>query len=1058
MSRLLYYSPVSNNVRDNIYQQCCKNIRYGKRVIYIAPSRELIFKVRKDITSLMGGLINMDVMSFDDLQMEILKGSGRSGFSADSGALSIILSGALEKLADKGMSLSFFKNVIDKPGFVEGCLRAIRRMKRSMVLPDDLKEIREALSEHKELLLKLSDLETIYREYMRELKRLRIKDSEDLAMEAVSLAGNSFMFSSMGLMVVDGFTDIDPINRELLRNIADTFPEADYICNIPFNAPSAEKFVEEHIIKDMSSMGFVLKEPGGGWDPTYASSHLEQLFSVNPEKSSDVSRICINNHPCIEDEVRGAARRIKQLVMSGEKPERMAVVITSDRDYRDILPDIFSEMGLPLDMGERIPLSSHPVARDLWTLLNLKANGMSLKELTGIVSSRYFCLVPLEYEKGAEEALSKLYDGENTMEALDAAAMNPESYGLTEGQISWARTAYSRAQDIISRLPDEGVIGEFVEKLTELLDSYRIRENLVRLYKSGLISSEIFIRDVKGHFSIMETLGGISRLYKQAGAESRKMQFREFASIIGESLRNQTITTAQREKDGIKVVKPETFRGVDYDYVFILGLNEGVYPKSYPDGGLFTIREREVLLRYGLDLGCRTMELSRSRIAFMLACCSAKKKLFLSYRTTGEDGSYMIKSPFLEELEGLYEKDEIAKVTGEKRCMRERFEGDPHDIWSKGEAIDYIIINDWQKPEPDRNLEGLRRTLKSNGLDGSLNEIYHLGEIEKNRQQGEMLDRYDGLIKESSTAQSSRGYCFSASQINSYASCPFRYYMENVLDIPDEEDKEEFSPRNEGTLYHEVLKYYYEDTNDLYTLDTDLLENELEIALSKINDKKITGIVRKARVDEIRNNLEQFLLYDIGFFKAYRDNTGRELMPHYLELKVNETRAFSPYLFTASIDRVDMEYEGDRPTGRYIMYDYKRRNAKGTKDCLRGSDFQLAVYYHCIQNVLKTEFAETPLECLGLMYYTIEEPNRDGFIREEYKKLLGKSKKQDTLGEPGFAASMEFLNGRIKELAARIASGDFALKDSCPMNGPGFQCRFRQACRFDRYRMRNKRR
>lgn len=1052
MSRLLYYSPITSTVHDTIYDLCCRNIKQGRRVIYIAPSRELIFKVRKDMSSLMGGLINMDVMSFDDLESEILKGIGRSGFSADSSTLSIILSGVLKKLADHN-SLSFFIRVLDKPGFVESCLKAIRRLKRSMTFPDDLEKIMGDLNQQRELPLKLSDLEVIYRAYNSELGRLSIKDSEDLAIEAVDLSSNSSLFSSMGLMVVDGFIDIDPINRELLKNIADSFPQADYICSVPFNAPCAREYVEDNIIKDLTSMGFTLNETVRDCTPT----PLEGLFSVNPARSQDASGICINNHPCIEDEVRGAARRIKQLVMSGERPDRMAVVITSDKDYRDILPDIFSEMGLPLDMGQRIPLSSHPLARDLWTLLNLKLRGISLEGLTGVVSSRYFGLLPLEHQKGAEEALRKLYDMEGTMEALNAVALSPESCGCSEEHLKWGKIAFSRAEDIISHLPNEGVIGDFVDKLADLLDSYRIRDNLIRLYKSGLISSELFIRDVKGHFSIMEALSGISRLYHMAGADKRTISFREFVSIINESLRNQTITTAQKGREGIKAIKPDVIRGVDYDYVFILGLNEGVYPKPSSKGGLFTLGEREVLLRHGLDLGCRTLELSRSKIAFMLACCSAKKKLFLSYRTTGEDGSYMIKSPFLDELQGLYEKDEVAKVTSDRRCMRERFEGDPDEIWSRSEAIDSILINDWQKAKSDSSLESLRKAICSDGMDSSLKEIYRLGDIEKTRQQKKGFDRYDGLITGVQTAQSEGSYCFSASQINSYASCPFKYYMERVLGISTYEDEGEFNSISEGTLYHEVLRYYYENTKDLYTFDPVLLKKGLEIALSRINDKRLVDVVRRTKEEEISVTLEQFLLKDIELFKGYRDNTGRELKPTYLEFKVFEPDAFSPYLFTANIDRVDLEYE-DKPTGRFIMYDYKKKNKKITRDCIGGNDFQLAIYYHCIQQELKTRLPQVPLECLGLMYYTIEKPDRDGLIRDEYKKLLGKSRKQDTLGEAGFAASMEFLDERIKELSGRIASGDFTLKDSCPFDGSSFKCEFYQACRFDRYRIRNKRR
>ncbi len=1053
MSRLLYYSQITGNVHDNIYDLCCQNIKQGRRVIYIAPSRELIFKVRKDISSLMGGIINMDVMSFDDLETEILKGCGKSAYGADCSALSIILAGILEKLAMSG-STSFFTSVLDKPGFVEGCLRSIRRLKRSMAFPDDLKALKDTLKEQRELFLKLSDLEVIYRAYEDELKKLRIRDSEDIAIEAAGLSREASIFSSMGLMVIDGFIDIDSVNWELLRNVVDSYPQADYICSVPFKAPSARDFVESQIIKDLSSIGFDLVEE----NTEAAQPTLQGLFSLNPERSGDASFISINGFPCVEDEVRGAARRIKQLVMEGERPDRMAVVITSDNDYRDVLPDIFSEMGLPLDMGQRIPLSSHPVARDLWTLLTLKLRGMNVDGLLGAIDSRYFGLVSLEHRKKAEEVIRKLYDGENTISVLEKASLSTDDSGYTKQQLEWAMEAYCKAKDIIEQLPDEGMIGDLVGKLAGILDSFKIRESLVKLYKGGLISSELFIRDVKGHFSIMETLNEINRLYNLAGGDKRTISFREFASIINESLKKKTITLAQSGREGIRALKPDVFRGVDYDYVFFLGLNEGVYPKPSSKGGLFTVREREVLVKKGLDLGCRTLELSRSKIAFMLTCCSARKKLFLSYRTTSEDGSYMIKSPFLDELERLYEKSEIAKVTVGKRCMRERFEASIDEIWSVDEAVDSLLISEWQKPKADTRLQGLRKTLSSRGMDSRLMDLYRLGTIEKTRRQGQEFDKYDGLIKGVNTDQRRKDYCFSASQINSYASCPFKYYMERVLGISTYEDDGEFSSISEGTLYHEVLKFYYEKTEDLYTLDLDLLEKGLEMALARINDKRLVNIVRQMKVDEIRTALKLFLLKDIDLFKSYRDSTGRELRPTYLEFRVNEINAFSPYIFIANIDRVDLEYEDDKPTGRFIMYDYKKKNKKSTRDCLGGADFQLAVYYQCIQRELKTRLPEAPLECMGLLYCSIEKPDRDGLIRDEYKKSLGKSRKQDTLGQAGFTYSMEFLDERIKELSGRIASGNFTLKDSCPIEGTGFKCEFYQACRFDRYRIRNKRR
>ncbi|WDU83524.1 PD-(D/E)XK nuclease family protein [Caloramator sp. Dgby_cultured_2] len=98
------------------------------------------------------------------------------------------------------------------------------------------------------------------------------------------------------------------------------------------------------------------------------------------------------------------------------------------------------------------------------------------------------------------------------------------------------------------------------------------------------------------------------------------------------------------------------------------------------------------------------------------------------------------------------------------------------------------------------------------------------------------FSNFDGLIGREKASIFNEEYPFNASKINYYSNCPFKFYVENLLQIENEEEDDLFSSISEGNIFHEVLKEYYKyfiDRNYEIEYDEDFIEDIIEILMNK---------------------------------------------------------------------------------------------------------------------------------------------------------------------------------------------------------------------------------
>lgn len=993
-------------------ERCIEVLKKGKRIIYIVPSRELADHIRQEFMAGFGGLINADVIVIDELEV-----SCAGEFLGERRVLSedvavVVLKEVMEELAQKG-KLHFYDKVYGRYGFLRGLIQAIKKIKRQNLSCEEL--LRKAQDTCEEMLIKKAEnLVAIYEAYNSKLRRLGFADQEDVARIAVENSGRCTYLDDVELIAVDGYINLDRIDAELLKSIVES-RHIKVIGHVPMNTPFIDRFIEGEVYKDFEEIGAEIVMYDFARDCKF--KRAAACLFTGDRLPAPAKGIKVLNAPCLEDEVRQAAKLIKSLLYEKKTiPENIAVITGDSGDYREYIARIFEEMNLDTNLGRYMKLSSVPLIRDLFILFSA---GKEATESGLNMASPY-----LSGNAGAD---------------------------------------FKKINEKLCEIHSVDKIRYYAVELINIIDELKIKQKLNDMYKNRDISSDIFVRDLKAYISLVEILMRIEREYADFDIQ---IEFGDFLEFLKRHIQEATISQKGGNPAGIKILNPDLLKGTAYDYVFFLGLNEGVFPAAPPKGGFFTSHEKELLAERGVNLESPEWELTREKIRFILSVASAREGLFLSYRTAGEDGSYLIKSPFLEELIFAARLDESPYAITDSRSMRQRFSTDYDDIWSLREAVEKAIICMPAEIAGEEDLgtfqENADGTIKANSSEGEIpydnlkNRVEWLCAIDTAYFAQEKI----GRVGPEGVRKFGEDYFFSPSQLNSFVYCPFRFFVERVLQVAVEDDEDVIRARDKGKLYHDILKRYYEGYKEVMVFNEERLNEKASEAFDAagLKDENIAASVFK---DEIIKVLRGFLIKDSAFLSGYFNATGKLLKPYYLEKSFYDEELFEDIKFYARVDRVDLEFENSRPTGRFLIMDYKTKSGRNLRDCLEDRDFQLVMYYHLVKKALRKDLNLPDPECISLLYCDLENCRYEGIIVEEERKPLGKNRGSiDTISRDNFEFVMDYFKDLAAHLIHDIKNGNFAPPERCPFVNTysGHRCKYRIICRYDGTKLSGKKR
>jgi RecB family exonuclease len=497
-----------------------------------------------------------------------------------------------------------------------------------------------------------------------------------------------------------------------------------------------------------------------------------------------------------------------------------------------------------------------------------------------------------------------------------------------------------------------------------------------------------------------ELVGGPAEILDALGA----VRVREPSSVAGAALGTpaEAVFAPERAEPpaapghaaaGVLLADPLAIRARRFRAVFVCGLQDGEFPRRpQPEPFLSDDDRRSIAVAAGLRLPLHEDVLDRERSLFYSAVSRPQDVLFLSFRTSDEEGDPQAPSVFVEDVRALF-TDELWDERGTRLLAdvtwAPRDAPTPHELRRA-----YAAARD----EPDPAPLGAPATAA-------------------------VL----GLLAERRT-EPARG-------LEAFAACGVRWLVEQFLRPERAEPDPE--PMRRGALAHAVLERALELLRER-TGSARIAPERLDAALAALREA-LAERGRGGREPARRRALLRGLEADLERYLRTEADAGAGFEPRELEWSFGrDGDAHGPLplapggpLVTGRVDRVDVG-----PAGAAIVRDYKGRTVAGGAKWVDDLQLQAALYLLAVRELLG-------LEPVAGLYQPLagRKLAARGLVRDD---VPGAYTRTDLVDAGAFEAVLE----QARELAARTAEALHAGRIApCPERCSSRGCRYPAICR-----------
>ena len=547
-----------------------------------------------------------------------------------------------------------------------------------------------------------------------------------------------------------------------------------------------------------------------------AQRHLFTARRANP--GVERSGLSVIEAPGTAAEAIEHARVFAAEAATGVPFDRMAVLLPEPRSQAPAFQEAFERAEIPafFEVGARRP---HPAGRAFLVLLDCAGEGLSATRFA-------------EYLSLGETPAGEASGG--GAEAAGATGQAPEEPTGFVAPRRWERLILD--SEVIGGLDRwEGRLARFAERLqrdeeAEQEDAKRDalrrrRRDLERLTATALpILRRLAAfppRDARfsewAHH--LEGLARAALLHPRGVldclAETNPM--RDVREVTLEQVREslaqrlaEVVTRSRGDRYGRVWVGPiEAARGLAFDVVAIPGLSERAFPRVIREDPMLLDREREAV---SPDLPVRADLVDRERLRLRIGVGAATRKLVLSYSSLNlAEGRPLVPSYYLAEAFGAG----LGKIptVGEIRARAARDTGVVRGIRAPRNPSQAIDRREFDLAQVARARD---RKQAANGTAAYLLSDPALGRAlrqEYMRQQWKWQSP-DGFLNPGPDALTALerhrpgNRSFSATGLEAYASCPYQFFLKNLVRLRPIERPEaliHLDPLTRGSLLHEVF-------------------------------------------------------------------------------------------------------------------------------------------------------------------------------------------------------------------------------------------------------------
>jgi ATP-dependent helicase/nuclease subunit B len=967
--------------------------------------------------------------------------------------------------------LVYYKETAEMPGLVSAVAEFIDELSRSGTTPAEFTGIAQKRSP------KDRDLALIYENYFNVLASTKAVDAESAglrAAQALEDAGRhfgspvingsvsrGFQKNDYSFIAADGFDFFTPVQVRLLSALAARGVEV--IATLTYEEGRAVHLWQERTVERLKNARA---------DVVHLTckqlSEIEQvaaqLMADDPAgiRVANADSIRIISAPDRAAEVRAIAREVKRLVIErGFAVNDFSIVCRSLSQYSHHLERVFRECSIPLALDCAHALAENPLVVAVEKLLSLHANAFSRRACIDCLRSPYFDLSHYGLDESAVNLLDRISlsgnvtrEREQWLEAIAAAGQRKNQKNRETDEEEEAATPEERAarydrmaasvRALISEFTPAATAtrGEYAHWILGLLETLCVKERAE--------NGESSTRDLAA-FESLEALIGIigsdrGSLTPQASNASKERSiswryfFRELEqAIAADSFQRQNAAGLAVIAQEAHNLRPRSFRAV-----FILGLVEGEFPARASESAPYTQFEREELLCAGIDLTETPADAGADLTQFYKAMNRAAERLYLSHPRTDVNGGELLASYLVDEVRVVAQAREV-RIAQSAAMTAQSFSENIASLEEMASLTAYAMRDYFDLEHSSLNFLD-EQTRAANALLESRLPSWRAtkrgAQLEHARMKGRGWKTLDGIIREASLMNRLREmfgpeHLWSASKINDFGTCPFRFYAKHVLKLaPAIEPFDGFGANELGNAYHKILESLHHElvTNEI-KITTDTAQKAASIADQVSEDvlesMASTGSIRKGAMwefdkSEIKRRVKMLLHAEAEW------NDEQAATPIHFERRFGE-EGVPPLVIECEdgavklrgiIDRIDEREDG------WVVIDYKTgRTAIKHAEALDGRNLQLPIYAMAASRVIGKGAK------IASAYYL--------HIHGRKKGSELPHKDDERLSLESIIAHAE---ERIRDYVSRACAGSFPVKpnnDRCPT-----YCEFDVMCRI----------
>lgn len=899
----------------------------NKKSIIIVPE-QASFETEKKVLKTLGDnfMLNVQVLSFSRLYNEVYRNLG--GLSAkvlSDTEKTIFMSKAIKQVANDlkiwgkySRSLNFSKTMLDTIG----------EFKINGIEPQEIKNAID-LTTSENLKLKLYDLTLIYETYNLLIAERYLDPADSLTKLYYTLEGYNFFADKT--VFIDGFKGftgqqykiIDRILTQAqdiyiaLTNDINSNKEYDVFANIRSSALKIKKIAQSHNVKTLEPQ-FLDK----GYYISSELSKLERLLCNSETPKIEDNSITICAAKTIFDEAEFAARTIRKLVRTGNyRFGDFAIIARDSEKYSQAIEYACDKNNVNCFFDKKIPLIAFPLS--IAALSAIKALDFSTENILKFHKSGIDVLSTDEISRLENYTYLWNINGKIWFENWDMDVRGFVTDEATEqDKLDLAQINELRIKAITPILNLKNNFGENAKSMCSAIfnlflecDFKTALDNLCKNLQDNTYKADALKQSYDLTIKIFESLVNCY--------DNQNLSVSEFYEALSLALSKEEVGLIPQTLDQVIFGQADRIRPTNAKITFILGANQGVFPKHSGNNSIFAIRERKNLIELGLNIADNEIY-SAIDENFLVYCnlTSSLEGLYISYATQTLKGESLSPSSFVLS---------ILEVLNPALIM---------------EPCDDLTLENLPETRNAAYSEYCRRF--NNITEDTL--LRDALEIKAERLSNVVNNKVNSIKKENANKLYGRDIYMSATKFDTFNRCKFSFFCKYGLRLKKLQPAD-FDVLQRGTIVHYVLERiidtYKEEIKDFSKEKCDYLcDHYIEEYLNSVVGY---NSVKNARHDFLISKISRSLKEVV--FHISQEFAQSKFVPTHCELKIGGKDGLplsfdyseGKVILNGSIDRVD-EYNG------YIrIVDYKT----GTKsfklpDVLFGLNLQMLIYLYAV--------------------------------------------------------------------------------------------------------------